>query len=543
VEYVLFLFLSLAAILSIVRRPALRIWAFRASLATACVAIIDVALGNWRWPLAPALALSLLLLLVTTYHRTGDRRVADAPDLWTRLRLIIVVLVGGAWLTIAVVLPVSFPMFASPAPSGPFGVGIRDIHLVDQSRAETMTERVDDHRELMIRVWYPASIPAGAQPEPFLRDVAPLQAIVSSTIPWPDLMLKHLTRIGSHSYANAPMSDGEREHAQPRFPVLVFSHGNSFYAGQNGLLMEHLASHGYVVFSIDHPYQASVVRFPDGRVARYKENWWDTVAAGISPDAQVRAANSYARAFKARTYEEYHASMREFLDSPVGLNKGLRIWLDDTAFLLDQLASIDSFARDGQPSRESGLDAFNGRLDLQRIGIFGMSYGGATAGQFCASDERCKAGINMDGMQLGEGAIDIRLNRPFMLMNADPRDLHLEDDSAAQGASDRNKPPLFGMNDFVYHQARIAYSLTIAGATHGNFSDFGIMMSGVARWTGMLGKIDGWVMGGLLNDYTLAFFNKHLLGRTEPLLDRQTLERPGVLAFEQRDGRTISMTQ
>lgn len=542
-EYVLFLCLSLAAILSILPRLVFSVWAFRASLAAVCAGFIDIALGNWRWPLAPALVLSLLLL-ATTCRRTGNQQATEARNLWVKLRLVTVILLGGAWLVIAVVLPISFPMFESPVPSGPYGVGVRDFHLVDETRAETMTERVDDHRELMIRVWYPADIPAGAEPEPFLREVAPLHAIVSSTMSLPAFMLDHLTRIESHSYLSAPMSDGPKEQGPARFPVLVFNHGNGFYASQNALLMEHLASHGYVVFSIDHPYQASVVRFPDGRIARYKEDWWDAVAANIGPEAQMQVAKRYTHAFNAGTYEEYHALTREFLDIPLGLNRGLRIWLDDTAFLLDQLASMDSLTGSEKSSRASGaLDVFHGRLDLQRIGIFGMSYGGATAGQFCARDSRCKAGLNMDGLQLGERAIEIRLDRPFMLMNADPRDLHVDDGVISDGKRDRNKLPSFGMNDFVYHQSSsIAYSMTIAGATHGNFSDFGIMMSGVGRWSGMLGKIDGWVMKDLLNDYTLAFFDKHLLGKTEPLLDAQARNRPGVLAFAQHDGREIPIT-
>ena len=50
------------------------------------------------------------------------------------------------------------------------------------------------------------------------------------------------------------------------WPVVLFSPGfgveRELYAG----LVEDLASHGYVVVSIDHPHDAGVVEFPDGRV-------------------------------------------------------------------------------------------------------------------------------------------------------------------------------------------------------------------------------------------------------------------------------------
>src|SRR6476646_138342 len=50
------------------------------------------------------------------------------------------------------------------------------------------------------------------------------------------------------------------------WPVVLFSPGfgaeRELYAG----LIEDLASHGYIVVAIDHPHDAGIVEFPDGRV-------------------------------------------------------------------------------------------------------------------------------------------------------------------------------------------------------------------------------------------------------------------------------------
>lgn len=49
-----------------------------------------------------------------------------------------------------------------------------------------------------------------------------------------------------------------------RYPVAIFSPG---YAGTRlvyGAMARSLASLGYVVFTVDHTYEASVVQFPDG---------------------------------------------------------------------------------------------------------------------------------------------------------------------------------------------------------------------------------------------------------------------------------------
>ena len=53
--------------------------------------------------------------------------------------------------------------FEYPALSGPYPVGRLAYDLVDESRAETFTDDPQDNRELMVYIWYPADVPAGAQ--------------------------------------------------------------------------------------------------------------------------------------------------------------------------------------------------------------------------------------------------------------------------------------------------------------------------------------------------------------------------------------------
>jgi predicted dienelactone hydrolase len=58
---------------------------------------------------------------------------------------------------------------------------------------------------------------------------------------------------------------------------------------------------------------------------------------------------------------------------------------------------------------------FTGRLDMTRVGIFGHSFGGAQAAQFCSQDSRCKAGVDVDGAPHGS-VIQAGINRPFMFL-------------------------------------------------------------------------------------------------------------------------------
>lgn len=521
-ELMLFVGLGSAALLSFVPRRALHIWAFRCAVAGVIAAIIDIALGNLRWQIVPAGVLAFIALVVTYLRLRSDR--SRASRTWRRTLIASMSgLLVCVLLTAALVPAVMVPRFESPAPSGPYGIGISDLHLVDFSRAETMTADPEDHRELMVRVWYPARVPGDARPEPFLREVEPLYGILSRGA-WffQPFMLSHLQRIASHSYLDAALAD-----AQEHFPVLVFSHGNSLYASQNGLLMEHLASHGYVIFSIDHPYQASAVRFPDGRVAKYQDRW--LMQSAPDPEEISRQMQMFYQALYADRYDRYLELIDQLISTSAGSNKGIQLWVDDTAFLLDELA------RDGS-ARGSTIDRFKGRLDLGRVGVFGMSYGGAVAGQFCAQDTRCKAGLNMDGLHYGAAGTGIMIERPFMFIYAD---LRQEAAGHIQGV-DVNELAPFRMNDFAYHRTGdLAYFLTIAGASHLNFSDFAFA-SNHLRWAGVLGTVDPAVLRDLLNDAVLAFFNQTLRGARAPFLEGTLSERAGVLEFGRRDGRAHS---
>ena len=49
-------------------------------------------------------------------------------------------------------------------------------------------------------------------------------------------------------------------------PVVIYSHGYTSFPGQNTALLEELASHGYIVYSVQHTYDSSPVAFPNGDV-------------------------------------------------------------------------------------------------------------------------------------------------------------------------------------------------------------------------------------------------------------------------------------
>ena len=149
---------------------------------------------------------------------------------------------------------------------------------------------------------------------------------------------------------------------------------------------------------------------------------------------------------------------------------------------------------------------------MEQVAVLGHSFGGAAAGQACLDDERCRAGVNMDGLQLGE-MLDKELSRPFLFMHHDN-----------VGVS--NKTP----NLVFFEKAKApVYLVTIGGTGHLSFSD--VAFYGTASFFQLMlpvGEIDGERCHRIVCDCVLAFLDRHLRGRDSGLLDGIRSRHPEV---------------
>lgn len=163
-----------------------------------------------------------------------------------------------------------------PAPTGPYGIGTRDVHLVDARRADPW--RPGKRRELMVSVWYPTrgihrqfAPYAGPAVAPALgTEMASLLGLPGNTV---DLA-------GSTTHA--------RRRAKPcgRHPVLLYSPASAASRVIGTNQAEELASRGYVVVTIDHTGEVPV-EFPGGRVVGALVPWEAPGAAKKATDTRV----------------------------------------------------------------------------------------------------------------------------------------------------------------------------------------------------------------------------------------------------------------
>lgn len=377
---------------------------------------------------------------------------------------------GVAALGVGGLLAWAFPLVTLPAPDGPYAVGTRELVLVDSARAEELTPEPNDRRVLPVRLWYPADSAVGPAQPLMSRDRA---RAFAGALRLPRFVLDHLGATATHSHPAAPLSAREA-----RWPVVVFSHGYGIgFEGQNTVQMEALASHGYVVVSILHPWESLATRLPDGRLA----------VPAPEPPMPTGADSARIMATFARlgTERDTAALVQVIRDAHAvrDLRPSMDRWTADTRFVLDELA------RRGTPGAPDSL--FPGRLITDRVGIFGMSFGGATAANFCTLDPRCAGGMNLDGLTFGE-ATDTPMPRPFFFV---------------AGAPNREMHTLF-----FQRATAPAWSMTVARTQHIDFTDFG-WFSPLPAKVGMLGGIEPARMHAIMNDAVLAFFGTTVRGQ------------------------------
>jgi predicted dienelactone hydrolase len=302
-----------------------------------------------------------------------------------------------------------------PAPTGVFQVGRAIYDWTDDARLNPYSPAAGTKQELAVWFWYPAAVTPATKTAEYLpaywrSAVEQHEGFVLSR-----LLSRDLARVKSHSWSDADVSSQQRN-----YPVVILRAGGGALSSDYTSLAEDLASHGYVVVSIDAPYRTVVTAFADGRV--------------LTRNAQSDFDNMpYAAAEKAAT-------------------QAMGVWIEDLKFTLRRLRELNANDPSGR---------FTGKLDLQKVGIVGHSLGGATAAQFCHDDPQCKAGIDIDGIPFGS-VVQESLTQPFFFILSDHR--------KERGPE---APIVEAKMESIYNKlpSTARWQVMIEGANHFTFSD------------------------------------------------------------------------
>jgi len=357
-----------------------------------------------------------------------------------------------------------------PRPSGKYVVGVTYLSFVDVKRKEMFDSQRESPRELTVKVWYPADQPFDG--EPYLLEAE--ATFATKYLQFPARFKDLKTNAGR----DVPVASRE-----DRYPVLIFSHGWGEHYAQNTILMEELASHGYIVFSLSHHYECKFTSYPDGRLIHIEMDN-PRLQKMMNEQMHPKAMTLFETLQNATGDEERVQVFQEMsMTLPMVLTESPAYWAEDIAFLMDQLNIMDG-----------GDGCFHKKMDLDRIGVFGMSLGGLATSVISSTDRRIKAAVNMDG-GLSTASLDVEYEMPFMFFNSQR---------------------YLGCGPLFLRQTRQdGYSLSVRGAGHYNFSDYSVYPVPSIQF--LLGPIDGDRMIDMMNGIIRAFFDKYL--KQEPEID------------------------
>jgi len=370
-------------------------------------------------------------------------------------------------------LSAAFGETSLPAPTGAFPVGRQMLLWNDPARPEDVGPAAGKPREVAAYVYYPAAASgshveyypglAGLENAPETR-ILRLQfgvvwnAVTSGTI-------------RTNAYAAPPMPPG-----RTKYPVLIFSPGGQAPVLAYQLQLGELASHGYVIFGLEHGTDSALIIRPDrtmiSYVSRRPPDPLPTVGylEGVRDEAIRRTA--------------------------------------DIVFSLNQVSLL---------AKQTG-SVFHNRLDLSRIGVFGHSAGGQAAVRTCQIEARIRACLNQDGEMFGialgstEPIPTVLLGKPTL---APAADIYVAEPLAsdAQLAAVKVTRKQFedwraaknsALRGFLQQNSRESYLITITapGYVHATFTDVRLLTANPDPQAA-LNHLTG-------TNITRAFFDAHL---------------------------------
>lgn len=331
------------------------------------------------------------------------------------------------------------------------------VHLADPSRADPLNP--GRPYPLMASIWYPARDADRFPTAPWMISGVFQAWLAAAGFPPTSLPVP-----GGSGHVGAPVQRGRR----PR-PIVLFSHGAHDHRADTTTVVQELASHGYIVVTADHTYDA-FTEFPGGPV--------------LSPDP------------------DFPADPGDFAA--------------DAPFLLDCLQAIAA-GRNPDLDRRPLPDGLSAALDLDRVGMFGWSKGGTATALATLADDRIRAGLSFDGPM--EPTITADLAKPFMMMTA----VYTR---AADPDAQEFWTHLLGWRRCLQLNGAEHLAFTdVEGIIVPAARLLGLSRQDVEGFVGTMDPAEG---VRIQQAYPRAFFDLHLRGRRSPLLDGPSERFPSV---------------
>lgn len=368
---------------------------------------------GFRWiPLFILLIILTVSSLITFFIRRKSKPFSKGKSVLTGLA-------GAILLFLSIVPAIIFPQYKHPVVTGEYEVITEEYTYTDASRVEYY-KTTGENRQVNVAIWYP-------------------------------------------------------ENGQETYPLIVFSHGFNGVKYSNESTFVELASHGYVVCSIDHPYNSFYTKNDKGEITIIDKGYM----------------------------QEYEAlgALADLGEDKMEVLKIAQKWtalrVADVNFVIDTILNSEGGVYD--------------LVDHTKIGVFGHSLGAVAATGIPRVRQDIGGVINLDGPMWYEligvenGSYSIN-PEPYPVPILSIYSQYLYDNGIQM------KDELYIENRLVSATAPASYEVVFAGSQHLNFTDLPLLSPILANMLngGRKAQIDKYYCIETMNQIVLEFFDCYL---------------------------------
>ena len=380
------------------------------------------------------------------------------------ITIVLVLLVGGGYYIFRPVL------FAKPM--GKYAIGTVTYCVTDPNREEIFITDKHQARQIPIQVWYPAENTAQPDYAPYIPEATKVSEAISELLHIPKALLYPLQFKRSNALVKAPIN---KEKAQ--YTVLLYLTGLYGHRCINTFQIQELVSQGYIVVGIDCPIAVALATFPDGSTLKSLPRTLIDPMLNESLTEENPLLNYNGKTFEGGLIAYFAKDVSRVIDFLTALNT------NDPNHLL-----------------------YN-KLNLDRLGAFGVSLGGVIVSEASWRDRRIKASLIMES-PIPKKIAQTGLPIPTMVITRPAESMRTERKKSGGWTEKDIEQHLSTMRALFENTAESEF-VQIPDMFHVDFTDVPLWVP-FAQLLGLSGRTPIEETHDKLNSLTLKFFEEYL---------------------------------
>ena len=361
-------------------------------------------------------------------------------------------------------------LFAKPM--GKYAIGTVSYWVTDPDREEIFITDKHQARQIPIQVWYPAEKTSQSDYVPYIPEATKVSEAISELLHIPKALLYPLRFKRSNALEKAPVNKKKSQ-----YPVLLYLTGLYGHRCINTFQIQELVSQGYIVVGIDCPMAVALATFSDGSTLQ------SLPRSVMDPmlNESLTEENPLL-SYKGKTFEG-------------GL---IAYFAKDVSRVIDFLTTLHT---------DDPHHLLATKLDMDRLGAFGVSLGGVIVSEASWKDRRIKASMIMESpipkkiAQTGLPIPTMVITRPAEAMRAERK--------KSGGWTERDIEQHLSTMRALFENTAESEFVQLPDMFHVDFTDVPLWVP-FAHLLGFSGKTPIEQTHDKLNGLTLTFFKEYL---------------------------------